>query len=201
MSRCSDVPKEAYAEWDSVRENKLRESGLTREVFYRKQLDSIPADMTEKLQQQANDGIQASCASWEEGNSLKEAKLLGYYFLTGKEGFSANPQNELYLVYEVTANMTGLKRGGDGETMETGEETYYTYYRFSDIMLLADGTCSLDLSAGELCGNRIESDYGYYDFWVGASFYVFQGYKDLDSMFNDCVTKNIQNYNYETTVQ
>lgn len=168
---------------------------------YAAALDSIPEDMMPKLQKQAEDSIQASAASWAEGNSIKEATLLGYYFLNAKEGFSVKPQNELYLVYEITANVTGLKRGGDGETMETAEETYYTYCRFSDLMLLSDGTCSVDLSAGELCSNRIESDYGYYDFWVGASFYQYNGFKDLDSMFNQCVTTKTESYQYESTVQ
>ena len=66
-------------------------------------------------------------------------------------------------------------------------------------MLLEDGTCTTDLSSGELCSNTIESDYGYWDFI--ATFYTFHGYKDLDSLFNDCVTQKIGEYNYENTVQ
>ena len=162
-------------------------------------VDEIPQDMQDKMLKQADDSIQASCASWSEGNSLKEARFLGYYFLTSKPDFAQSPYNELYCVYQITANMTGLKRGGDGETQETGEETYYTFYRYSDIMLLEDGTCTTDLSSGELCSNIIESDYGYWDFI--ATFYTFHGYKDLDSLFNDCVTQKIGEYNYENTVQ
>lgn len=189
---------ERYGRAFSTTEKTYTVEGLTS---YAATLDSIPEDMMPKLQKQAEDSIQATAASWAEGNSIKEATLLGYYFLNAKEGFSVKPQNELYLVYEITANVTGLKRGGDGETMETAEETYYTYCRFSDLMLLPDGTCSVDLSAGELCSNRIESDYGYYDFWVGASFYQYNGFKDLDSMFNQCVTTKTESYQYESTVQ
>lgn len=189
---------ERYGRAFSTTEKTYTVEGLTS---YAAALDSIPKDMMSKLQQQAEDSIQASAASWAEGNSIKEAKLLGHYFLTAKEGFSVKPQNELYLVYEITANVTGLKRGGDGETMETAEEKYYTYCCFTDLMLLSDGTCSVDLRAGELCSNRIESDYGYYDFWVGATFYKYNGFEDLDSMFNHCITKKIESYQYESTVQ
>lgn len=189
---------ERYGRAFSTTEKTYTVEGLTS---YAAALDSIPKDMMSKLQQQAEDSIQASAASWTEGNSIKEAKLLGHYFLTAKEGFSVKPQNELYLVYEITANVTGLKRGGDGETMETAEEKYYTYCCFTDLMLLSDGTCSVDLSAGELCSNRIKSDYGYYDFWVGATFYKYNGFEDLDSMFNHCITKKTESYQYESTVQ
>ncbi len=189
---------ERYGRAFSTTEMTYTVEGLTS---YATTLDSIPEDMMKKMEQQAEDSLRASAASWAEGNSIKEITLLGHYFLNRKDGFSVNPQNELYLVYEITANVTGLKRGGDGETMETAEETYYTYCRFSDILLLPDGTCSLDLSASELCNNQIESDYGYNNFWVGATFYTYKGFKDLDSMFNHCVTTKIESYQYESTVK
>lgn len=164
-------------------------------------ISEIPEEMKEKMLAQANDSITASCAGWAEGNTLKSLEFAGFYLLTGKEGFHANPYNRLYCVYKSTANVTGYKRGGDGKTEENADETYYTYYRFNDIMLLPDGVCSVDLSGGEMTSNRIESDYGYYDFWGGGTFYTFKGYKDLDSMFNECVTSQIEKYNYESTVE
>ncbi|MDE6780652.1 MAG: hypothetical protein K2J40_04235 [Ruminococcus sp.] len=110
-----------------------------------------------------------------------------------------SPYNELYLVYKMSANVTGLKRHGDGQTQETGTEEYYTFYRYSDIVFLPDGTCSVDLSNGALTSNTIESDYGYYD--LIAIFYNYKGYNDLDSMFNECVTQKIDRYNYESTIK
>ena len=167
---------------------------------YVSKIDEIPEDMQEKMKQQAIDSFNADSAGWAEGNSLENAEFLGYYFLTPKEGFYASSNNELYCVYKMTSNVTGLKRGGDGETQESGQETYYTYYHYSDIMLLEDGTCSVDLSNGYMTNNSIESDYGKNGFF-GADFYRYKGYKDLDSMFNECVTKKISECNYESTVQ
>lgn len=164
-------------------------------------ISEISDEMKEKMLAQANDSITASCAGWAEGNTLKSLEFAGFYLLTGKEGFGAKPYNRLYCVYKSTANVTGYKRGGDGKNEENADETYYTYYRFNDIMLLPDGVCSVDLSGGEMTSNKIESDYGYYDFWGGGTFYTFKGYKDLDSMFNECVTLQIEKYNYESTVE
>lgn len=40
----------------------------------------------------------------------------------------------------------------------------------------------------------------YQDFWVGATFYNYSGYSDLDTMFNNCVTQYVDKYTYESTV-
>ncbi len=193
------------AELKSSYENKYKLTETQKEYTvdglcsYAMLIEEIPQDMINKMRQQANDGIVADTAKWEEGNSLISSDFLGYYFLTSKEGYFQYPFNDLYFVYKNTASVTGLKRGGDGETKETGTEEYYTYYHFTDILLMPDGTCSVDLSNGELSSNRIESDYGYRDLF--DVFYTYNGYKELDSMFNDCVAQKIETYNYESTVQ
>lgn len=174
-------------------------------VSYASSIDEISDDMKDKMQNQALDSINSYGASWESdshGDDVKKMgtpEFLGYYFLSAKEGFSASPYNEIYLVYKVTNTMNALKRGGDGSTKVEGEETYYTFYRYSDITLLADGTCSIDLSKGAMSDHTTESDYGYNDWF--AVFYKFKGYPDLDSMFNECVTQQLENYNYESTVE
>ena len=192
-----DEYAQTYGKVFSSTEKEYTVEGL---ASYASSIDEISKDALNKMLSQANDSIQADCASWAEGNSLKSAEFIGYYFLKNKEGFEEEPYNELYCVYKNTANLKGYVRGGDGKTEETGEEVYYTYYHYSNIVVLPDGTCSFDLNSGNLANNRIESDYGYYGF-IGAEFYTFNGYKDLDSMFNDCVTKKIAEYDYESTVQ
>lgn len=107
----------------SLKENKKQYTvdGLSA---YAMKLEEIPDDMKEKMQKQANDAIKASTASWHQGVSLKQLDFVGYYFLTSKDGFNQTPYNQLYCVYKGTANVTGLKRDGDGKTQETGEETF-----------------------------------------------------------------------------
>jgi hypothetical protein len=167
---------------------------------YATKIDDIPDDMQEKMLQQANDSITADGATWSEGNSIKSLDFVGYYFLKGKEGFDASPYNKIYCVYKVTAQITG-KLEGDEEGTEAyaSDEVYYTYFRYSDIMILKDGTCTVDLSQGSMSSNSISTEHGYWS-WGYFETYSLPGYKDLDSMFNDCITQNVANYEYENTV-
>lgn len=165
---------------------------------YVSKIDEIPEDMQEKMKQQAVDSFNANAAGWAEGNSLENAEFIGYYFLSPKEGFYTSYDNLLYCVYKITANITGCTSENTDE-QQTVQEEYYTFYRYSDIMILDDGTCSVNLSDGRMTNNRIESNYGAVNFWFSS--YYFYGYRDLDSMFNECVTQEISDYNYESTVQ
>ncbi len=185
----------------SKTENEYTVEGL---ASYAMKLDDIPDETKDKMKSQSNDSITASAATWAEGNSLKKSEFLGYYFLTPKDGFSTSNCNILYCVYKNTSSVTGVKAGANSDTKaETGEETYYTYCRFENIMVLPDGTCSVNLSGVEMpspYSTTVKSAYGKYS-WGSVSFYTYTGYADLDSMFNDCVTKNIAEYAYENTVE
>ncbi len=169
---------------------------------YVESISDIPEDMLNKMKAQADDIIKSNCEGWDNENSLASSEYLGSYCLSVKEGFSANPNNRICLVYKNTANMTGLLESafanGDDSTY-SGAEEYYTYVYFENVIILPDGTPSVDLSAARVCPYECNSDYGYYT-WLGTRNYTFNGYKDLDSMFSDCVTKNIEKYNYENTV-
>lgn len=168
---------------------------------YAQTIADIPDDMKSKMLAQAEDAIKAKCIWDKEGTTgvLKSLEYLGDYYLTGKEGFEASPYNKIYCVYKGTVEFNALKRHGDGKTKETGTASFYTYYYYDNIIIMPDNTCSLDLSDGELASYSYETDYGYDDFW-GATFYSLHGKEDLDSMFNDCITSQITNYNYESTV-
>lgn len=168
---------------------------------YAQTIDDIPDDMKSKMLAQAEDAIKAKCIWDEEGTTgvLKSLEYLGDYYLTGKEGFDANPYNKIYCVYKGTVEFNALKRHGDGKTKEIGTASFYTYYYYDNIIIMPDNTCSLDLSDGELASYSYETDYGYDAFW-GPTFYNLHGKEDLDSMFNDCVTSQIANYNYESTI-
>lgn len=169
---------------------------------YAQTLDDIPDDMKSKMLAQAEDAIKAKCIWNENGTTgtLKSLEHLGDYYLTGKEGFNASPYNKIYCVYKGTVEFNALKRRGDGKTKETGTASFYTYYYYDNIVIMPDNTCSLDLSKGNLASYSYETDYGYEGFW-GPIFYSLYGCKDLDSMFNDRVTSQIANYNYENTVK
>lgn len=166
---------------------------------YVQKLASIPKETDNKLQKNSTDVIKASAADWHEGNKIKDIKLLGCYLLTKKDENTSSEYNQIYYVYKITSEVKGLKRGGDGQTEEVGNENYYLYVKYEDLILLEDGTCSVDSNRYEMTHNTIESDYGRENFIF--DYYKYRGYKDLDSLFNDCVTKQLDKYEYESNVK
>ena len=87
--------------------------------------------------------------------------------------------------------------------MQNAEEVYYTNFYYSDLIILDDGVCSVDLSKGKMTDNWIYSGYGYVESGWFSTFknYGYYCYTDLYSMFNDCVAKKTENYTYESTVE
>ena len=77
---------------------------------------------------------------------------------------------------------------------------YYTYGRFEDLIILKDGTCSVDLSKYKLPEGSAFSKNIYSGdiFWRGKYYYV--GFEDMDTMFHRCVTENMEKYEYESDV-
>lgn len=177
-------------------------SGLSS---YASKLDDIPSDFMSKFDKQAEDVITANTAGWSSGNTMKSLDSIGYYMLSAKEGFNPGTANYLYCVYKVTASFDSVITREEHEQDyatpgHSGEDAYYTFVAFSNILILEDGTCSADLSAGRLCGNSCDSIYGV-NSWASFSPYRFSGYKDLDSMFNAVVAKQLESYSYENTVK
>ncbi len=169
---------------------------------YAQTISDIPDDMKNKMLAQAEDSIKSKCIWDEYGTTgvLKSLEYLGDYYLTGKEGFDVSPYNKIYCIYKGTVEFNALKRHGDGKTKETGTASFYTYYYYDNIVIMPDNTCSLDLSAGGLADYRYETDYGYDNGWF-PTFYYLHGKEDLDSIFNDRITSQIEKYNYESTVK
>ena len=149
-------------------------------------LADIPAETIEKINKQFEDAFRAYVTNkWKEPECLQNIEYAGSYLLTPKEeGYS----NIYYGVYRITA------------TPPEGEFTFYSYIQYSKLVILKDGTCSIDLTAYKMPeGSALAKNiYSGEIFPVGDYFYL--GYQELDSLFNNCVTKNIDKYEYESTV-
>lgn len=152
-------------------------------------IEEIPQDMFDKMTRQLEDALHAQVATaWKEKDTLKSIEYMGSYLLIPKENQVVWENNILYNIYKVSV-----------ENSENKFE-FYTYCRFKDIMILADGTCSVDLT--------------YYDMPMGAGLfgmvsgeafrkgsYWYEGYEEIDSLFNNCVTANIEKYEYKSTIE
>lgn len=182
------------AEYD---ENQLLEQGYTvkdgmKEYAvpecdrYAAQLAQIPSDTMGKMQGQIEDAIRA-----KGGDELTGMEYIGSYFLSLKPGMDGKCYNAVYVLYKV-----------EETDVENPDEIvqYYTYGRFEDLIILKDGTCSVNLSKYKLPEGSAFSKNIYSGdiFWRGRYYYV--GFEDMDTMFHRCVTENMENYEYESDV-
>ncbi|MDE7253359.1 MAG: hypothetical protein K2O32_10520 [Acetatifactor sp.] len=156
---------------------------------YATKLDDISEDMYSKMDQQARDTISAYVANnWNNPSDLHGVELLGNYFLAPKSADVYGNKNSIDFIYKLTA-----------VDSETGEDfDFYWYTNFHDVMVLADGTVSVNLT-----DTKIPNVGGWFS--TGESFkrsgLTYAGYEDLDTLFNNRVSQNVANYSYENTVK
>jgi len=161
----------------------------------------ISEDTIDKMVAQASDALTADAAGWSD-SELDNVTYVGNYFLTPKDPDNWGSKNILTLVFKVSV------RPGytyDDVTYYNEDGCYYYYgFTWTDLMKLDDGTESINLSGY----NR---NYGWsnvkfivdYKGWRGkdeTATRYFDGYTDLDTMFNELVTSKIETYNYENNV-
>ncbi|MBE5922981.1 MAG: zinc ribbon domain-containing protein [Lachnospiraceae bacterium] len=145
----------------------------------------ISEDVMNSMKKQAEDQFNADVAeSWAADASFKGMTYIGNYFLKAKPDTWTDNTNMVYLVYKITACVDGKP-----------DFDYYYYTRFDDIMILKDGTCTVDTS------NYYYSAFSYIN---GTGFEKYEhrygGYESLDALFNNCVTSQVDNYEYENNV-
>lgn len=163
-----------------VNEN-IKEYVVPESAKYVTTLSEIPEDLIDKMNRQFEDAQRAYVANyWIETESIKSMEYLGGYLLTVKPGVDEDIKNKYYGIYKISTS---------GEN----EISYYMYCAFRNFILLSDGTCSVDLT------DYIFPDTGDESFRSGDLTYY--GYEDLDSIFNRCVTQNIEWYTYESSVE
>lgn len=149
---------------------------------YLTSLDDLPADASEKMDSHAQELLSDEIASyWDDPSSLDSITLLGNYLLTEEGSAYSSLPNMLVYVYEI----------------KTGSLSYYSYVKYSKIMVLGDGTCSFNLKdATQPTGSVL---YGF-----GKTFkhdgLTYIGYADLDTLFNEVVAQNAGVYDYQSTV-
>jgi len=155
-------------------EKEYEVSGLS---YYVTSLSQIPEDTINKMHTAAYNDYSAYLARYMGDNMLEEFTLLGEYFLTRGENYtsSLSYENLVYMVYKVKSN---------------GYE-YYLAYRFTDVIIQADGVCSVKLDDYESITSESIYTYDYNSIY---------GYKYIESLYSDVITSNLDRYGYETTV-
>lgn len=161
--------------------------GKTKEIYtvdalprYIANIEDVPEEWYNKMDKQLQDCFNAHVASSWGSEERAGIELVGNYLCTMKDGMTGSPNNYLYYVYQVNYSND-----------EISDYTYYWYGYFNDIMILADGTCTVNLSDYTVSEERISL----------SDRYFVQGYADLDSFFNQHIVSKIDKYEYETTIQ
>lgn len=168
-------------------ESDTKEFQVSGVASYVTQISEIPDDIMEKMKKQMEDTLKAQVASrWSEKESLRGMSFVGNYLLNLKSGMNGSINNMLYLVYKM-----------DVDNSE-GSFSYYTYCRFDNLILLDDGTCSIDLSSYKMPQGG--SAFGVYGEAFQKGNYYYLGYEQIESLFNNCVTANIEKYEYESNI-
>ncbi len=177
----------------TVFEKEFTVSGLPSYVL--SEADIAP-DTLKKMQKQCEDVIDAYAASWSDFSSLMGKHYLGMYVITPKEGISASNKAVYTLVYRIDCLEEYTSKKGDLTKIVS---TYYPI-QFYDIVELEDGTQSLDLSNYRKSNNSWKYDTGISDGWWGTTTWSYTGFENLDNAFNEYITKNVEKWQYESSV-
>ncbi len=196
-----------------ARESGRRPAQMSREYtvegvpYYVASPDEIPDENMDKMKSQAEDVLGSTTANWDENVKLDSVKYIGNYFLYKKPDFYTRYTNVIYLIYEIHATQFG--KNSDGSQSEKPVD-YYWYIGFHDGIVLEDDLFSIDYSdysmpSGifwEMSDTFSVSTYDYTqeDDYMQDITEKYFGYEDLDSMFNNLVTAQIDSYTYESTI-
>lgn len=164
-----------------IAESDTKEFTVSDISRYAAKLSDIPEDAFGKMQKQTEDIIKSNVAKYK-GYSLENMNLLGNYFLTAKSYDGWGEHNCIYYVYQVDM--------AKDETV-----TYYYYVGYNDILLTEDNTCVYDFNNKKEPWNICDT------LGLGTlSWQSLNGYYDIDELFNECVTKNLDRYDYESSI-
>ena len=173
-----------------------------------KTAQDIPNDIIEKVKKETEDKIKELAAGWnwsgfftyeEESGTIEKSTCIGNYFISKKATSNSNTKNNmLFMIYKIDADIYHK---------DADEHTKFSFYycsAVSNIQILTDGTCSVDLSNIEYANDSFYSpvyDTGKISFHTPITvFHTIYGYEDLDSIFNTYIAKNISDYDYEVNI-
>ena len=137
---------------------------------------------------EVEDQIKSNIAREDDAVQLLSAEYQGYYFLNAKNK-SAYIKNIFYPVYKVTVRVTLAEQNF------VKDYSFYTSAAFRNIMEDKDGKVNVDLNEMSTLFHNYVIDTGVGD-WFTKKYYL-DGFETLDSLKNECVTKNLADFKVE----
>lgn len=160
--------------------------------------DEISDEMLEKMKKEVADVVKAKNASADEsGSTILNTEYIGNYFVKAKtyDSYDNDFQNALYLCYRVDVeNYVETKQALYDEV-----HTYYTYFRFTDIMDDGNGNIEIDYNSYRRPSDiyTIDGSGGSYE---ERMIWEYEGYEDLETMYNKTVVTKADRYTSEENV-
>ena len=202
-------PGNYYGSEDNMNEEYINEVGklplTTSKEFtvsgidkYVTELSQITDESLASMQSQAEDEFKAYAADsikQEYGESLQKMDYVGDYLLVKKQNDSYASNNILYLVYKITVKNTYTPDEGKSSSQVN---TFYWYISYNDLLVKTDGTVTVDVMNNDTVGDTVTFEYEDKDGY-GTSWYYY-GYKSIDEMYNDVVSRNADLYTCENGV-
>lgn len=185
---------ENYGICPSATEKEYTVEGLE---YYVTSLDEIDIDALNAMIAQGQDNFNAYVANgWGDENRVDSFVWQGSYMLTPKPG--RNDQSYVYMVYKVNATWKFTNWWWDEEYYQPVE--FYYVVRFDAPVVNSEGVCVADV-----VDYYVPYSEYYYEYTPdgedNSSTLYTRGYATLDDFVRECITTNIEYYNYETDIQ
>ena len=172
VETCGGIPETLVKEYTV--------SGLNS---YVQSIASISDDMMNQMIAQGENILRAKAASdWGNQKTLRSIAYQGCYLLKARYPEKVNTQNDIGLVYQMTANVT--------DNDFTQDITYFCYVAFEDLVNDGDGVTTVDMSDYDISRSQVKLSRG----WWSWSFY---GSQTLEDLKNEFVTANLDQYDSE----
>lgn len=132
-----------------------------------------------------------------EGEILKKVEYAGNYIAVLKNSGEfpiAQANNYVYLVYKVTVHNKSK------ELKYNKTNTFYTYFKFTDVALTTDGSVADDISCEETNDKVYITEDGMKNGWVFSDGWSYNGYAKLSDLEEEVKDYVSDNYNLQENI-
>lgn len=132
-----------------------------------------------------------------EGEILKKVEYAGNYIAVLKNSGEfpiAQANNYVYLVYKVTVHNKSK------ELKYNKTNTFYTYFKFTDVALKTDGSVADDISCEETNDKVYITEDGMKNGWVFSDGWSYNGYAKLSDLEEEVKDYVSDNYNLQENI-
>lgn len=191
----SDINTQCIEDFEAIPSTLDKEYTVEGLQSYVSSAAEIPDGTLETMKSQVEDKLTAYAANyWDDDVTLKNLEYVGNYLLTAKKSTGYYDGNRCIIVYKVTAHVSIPDKD------YSKDYSYYYGLGYNDIIIEADGNCTVDYSNDYDNYVNLKFDTGIDNGWFSTYSYSFNGYKDIPSLYKEYVTTQAEYYECENNV-